>query len=82
MSASSAPGRAHSGWPEDRRPSGLAEHRNAGVGTTLIRRILDDAADEGLPVDLEVKVYIPDARRLVARLGFCPPVTSPWGTLA
>ena len=47
----------------------LAEYRNAGIGTGLIQRLLEEAADAGKPVRLHVFNSSP-AMRLYARLGF------------
>jgi GNAT superfamily N-acetyltransferase len=47
----------------------LPEHRGAGVGTRLLRGVLEDAAKAGQPVRLSVLRGNP-ARRLYARLGF------------
>jgi ribosomal protein S18 acetylase RimI-like enzyme len=47
----------------------LPEFRGAGIGTQLLRRILDEAADRGVAVCLEVDLGNP-ARRLYERLGF------------
>ncbi len=47
----------------------LAEYRNAGIGTGLIQRLLEEAADAGKPVRLHVYNSSP-AMRLYERLGF------------
>ncbi len=47
----------------------LPQHRGAGIGTELIRRILDDATRDGLTVSLHVELWNP-AARLYDRLGF------------
>ena len=47
----------------------LPEHRNGGIGTRLIRRLLDKAFDAGKPVGLSV-VKISPAVGLYQRLGF------------
>jgi len=49
----------------------LAEHRNKGIGTALIRAIMDEASSRCLPVTLNVEVFNP-ARQLYERLGFVP----------
>ena len=48
----------------------LPKFRNLGIGTELIREVLDDAQDRGLPVVLYVEHWNPEARRLYLRLGF------------
>jgi len=50
----------------------LAEHRNRGVGTLLVRRLMDEAAAAGLPLRLHVEMFNSGARRLYDRLGFRP----------
>jgi ribosomal protein S18 acetylase RimI-like enzyme len=47
----------------------VPEHRNAGIGTTLLKDLLAEAARLGKPVRLHVKPSNP-ARRLYQRLGF------------
>ena len=49
----------------------LPEHRGHGLGTTLIRGLLDEASATGLPVRLHVAVVNP-AEALYRRLGFIP----------
>ncbi len=49
----------------------LPEHRDAGVGGRLLRQLLAEAAESGLPVSLHVTTHNP-AQRLYARLGFVP----------
>lgn len=51
----------------------LPEHRNAGVGTTLLRRLSAEAAASSRKLSIHVEVFNP-ARRLYARLGFVPVV--------
>ncbi len=46
------------------------EWQNQGIGSILIDRILKQAHDRGVPVDLEVLHVNHAARRLYARLGF------------
>ena len=50
----------------------LAEPRNRGVGTLLVRRLMDEAAATGLPLRLHVEMFNDGARRLYDRLGFRP----------
>ena len=47
----------------------LADHRGRGIGTRLVRDLIDEAQAAGVPVRLSVRVDNP-ARRLYARLGF------------
>lgn len=47
----------------------LPAQRNRGVGTTLIRGLLDEAHGRGVPVTIHVERQNP-ARRLYERLGF------------
>jgi ribosomal protein S18 acetylase RimI-like enzyme len=59
-------------WPGEIRLVDIAllpEHRNAGIGTRLIRCLMDEAALAGKPVRLHVTPFNP-ALRLYQRLGF------------
>jgi ribosomal protein S18 acetylase RimI-like enzyme len=47
----------------------LPEYRNTGIGTRLIRELLDEAQKKGQPVYLYVEVFNP-AQHLYERLGF------------
>jgi len=47
----------------------LPEYRGAGIGGTLLRRLLDEAAEKQKPVRIYVELENP-ARRLYTRLGF------------
>ncbi len=49
----------------------LPEHRGAGIGTRLVRSILDEAARAGKRTSVHVEQHNP-ARRLYERLGFVP----------
>ena len=49
----------------------LPPHRNAGLGTALLRELLADAGAAGRAVRLHVETFNP-ARRLYDRLGFVP----------
>jgi GNAT superfamily N-acetyltransferase len=49
----------------------LPEFRGAGVGTRLLRRLLDEAAGRRVPVTIHVERENP-AMHLYARLGFAP----------
>jgi ribosomal protein S18 acetylase RimI-like enzyme len=49
----------------------LEKHRDAGIGGTLVRELLAEAARAGKPVRLYVELENP-ARRLYERLGFRP----------
>lgn len=49
----------------------LAEFRNKGLGTALMRDVLAGAREAGRPVHLHVDAWSP-ARRLYDRLGFLP----------
>lgn len=50
----------------------LPDHQNRGVGTAVIRGILDQSRVSGIPLVLEVETDNPDAQRLYERLGFAP----------
>ena len=47
----------------------LPEHRGRGIGTVLLRRVIDEAQALGIPVRLHVERHNP-ARALYDRLGF------------
>ena len=47
----------------------LPEHRNGGIGTSLLRDLLDEAAEAGKRVLIYVETYNPSLR-LFERLGF------------
>jgi ribosomal protein S18 acetylase RimI-like enzyme len=47
----------------------LPEHRGGGVGTRLLRHVIEEATAAGKSVSIHVEVYNP-ARRLYDRLGF------------
>jgi len=47
----------------------LPEHRRGGIGTALLRRVLDEGDAAGKPVSIHVEMFNP-ARRLYERLGF------------
>ena len=49
----------------------LPGHRREGIGTKLIRRVLDEGAAAGKPVRIHVETFNP-AMRLYERLGFRP----------
>jgi ribosomal protein S18 acetylase RimI-like enzyme len=49
----------------------LPEHRGAGVGTALLRELLDEGAQSGKRVSIHVEMNNP-ALRLYERLGFAP----------
>ena len=49
----------------------LPPYRNQGLGTALMREVMDKAFAEGLSVGLHVENFNP-ARRLYDRLGFLP----------
>lgn len=49
----------------------LPEYRGAGIGTRLLRGLLDEAAAAGKPVRIHVEKFNP-ALRLYQRLGFYP----------
>jgi ribosomal protein S18 acetylase RimI-like enzyme len=50
----------------------LAAHRDSGVGTRLVRELMDEAERAGLPLRLHVEMFNDGARRLYDRLGFTP----------
>ena len=47
----------------------LPEYRNTGIGTTIIKDLMDEASQAGLPVVLRVEFFNP-VIRLYTRLGF------------
>jgi ribosomal protein S18 acetylase RimI-like enzyme len=49
----------------------LPEHRGRGIGTALLRALLDEAAEAGKRLSIHVELNNP-ARRLYERLGFAP----------
>lgn len=49
----------------------LPEHRGRGVGTALLRALLEEAAEAGKRLSIHVELNNP-ARRLYERLGFAP----------
>lgn len=61
-------------WPLEIRIVDIAllpEHRNAGVGTSLLRRLMAEAAASSRKLSIHVEVFNP-AVRLYTRLGFVP----------
>jgi ribosomal protein S18 acetylase RimI-like enzyme len=56
----------------------LPEHRSVGIGSTLIKKLLAEAAREKKPLRLQVEKFNEGARRLYERLGFV--VTGESGT--
>ena len=59
-------------WPDEIRIVDIAllpEHRNAGIGTALLRELLAEGTRAGKPVSIHVERFNP-ALRLYARLGF------------
>jgi predicted GNAT family acetyltransferase len=46
-------------------------HRHKGIGSTVIRQVIEGAAANGKPVRLTVANMNPGAERLYERLGFC-----------
>lgn len=61
-------------WPEDIRIIDIAllpEYRGRGVGTHLLRALLEEGGASGRKVSIHVELYNP-ARRLYDRLGFQP----------
>ena len=49
----------------------LPEHRGRGIGTALLRALLDEAAEAGKRLSVHVELNNP-SRRLYERLGFAP----------
>ena len=47
----------------------LPQHRNAGIGSFVLRQILEEAAKSGRPVTIYVETFNPSVR-LFERLGF------------
>ena len=61
-------------WPDQIRIvdiSLLPEHRSRGIGSDLLRDVLDEGAASNLPVTIHVENFNP-AMRLYERLGFRP----------
>ena len=61
-------------WPDDIRIVDIAllpERRNAGIGTRLLRRIIDEASSSARKVSIHVERFN-RALRLYDRLGFVP----------
>jgi ribosomal protein S18 acetylase RimI-like enzyme len=48
----------------------LPEHRRAGIGTALVRELIEEAGRENKPLRLQVEKSNPQALRLYERLGF------------
>jgi ribosomal protein S18 acetylase RimI-like enzyme len=71
-------GAAVGGLLLDRTPVGvdivelqiLPEYQGKGIGTSVVRRVIKDAAHEGFPVTLSVVSANGRAKRLYERLGF------------
>lgn len=49
----------------------LPAHRNAGIGTGLLRQLMAEASESGRPLGIHVERFNP-AMRLYTRLGFRP----------
>lgn len=47
----------------------LSEHRNAGIGSFVLRHVMDEAAKAGKPVTIYVENFNP-SQRLFSRMGF------------
>ena len=47
----------------------LSEHRNGGIGSFVLRQVMDEAARAGKPVTIYIENFNP-SRRLFSRLGF------------
>ena len=61
-------------WPEEIRIVDIAllpEHRNAGIGTALLKDLLTEGAQRSKRVSIHVERFNP-ALRLYQRLGFTP----------
>ncbi len=59
-------------WPAEIRIVDIAllpDYRSRGIGSTLLRDILAEAASAGIPARIHVEIFNP-ARRLYERLGF------------
>jgi ribosomal protein S18 acetylase RimI-like enzyme len=59
-------------WPDEIRIVDIAllpEHRNAGIGTSLLKQLQAEAAQAGKPLRIHVERFNP-ALRLYERLGF------------
>lgn len=53
----------------------LPMYQNHGIGTAVVRRIIEQAQTAGRSVVLEVETDNPDAQRLYERLDFKPSTT-------
>ncbi len=70
-------------WPDELRIVDIAllpEHRNAGVGTALLRELQAEATRAGKPLRIHVEIFNP-ARRLYERLGFVRTPELDWSPL-
>jgi ribosomal protein S18 acetylase RimI-like enzyme len=59
--------------PEEFRLADIAllpEYRRAGLGTALVKELMEEAGRRGLPLRLQVEKWNTGARRLYERLGF------------
>jgi ribosomal protein S18 acetylase RimI-like enzyme len=65
-------------WLIERRPDDIylsfvevaSSHQGRGIGTVIVRRVLDEASATSRPARLQVLKANPGARRLYERLGF------------
>jgi predicted GNAT family acetyltransferase len=48
----------------------VPDYQGQGIGTSIIKTILQEASERAVPVELRVNKDNPDAERLYARLGF------------
>jgi ribosomal protein S18 acetylase RimI-like enzyme len=55
----------------------LASHRNRGIGTSIVSRLIAEARAARLPARLDAAVNNPAALRLYRRLGFVPVAAAP-----
>jgi ribosomal protein S18 acetylase RimI-like enzyme len=55
----------------------LAAERNRGIGSAIMRQLIDEARDAGLPLRLKVAATNTAAARLYLRLGFVAVETEP-----
>jgi ribosomal protein S18 acetylase RimI-like enzyme len=58
----------------------LREHRGRGIGSAIMRALMDEARGAGVPVTLNVMAGNAAALRLYLRLGFVPTETLPTHT--
>jgi len=48
----------------------LPEHQNKEIGSVLVKQLIEEAVEKGIPLQLAVEKNNPDAERFYRRLGF------------